>query len=246
MARGLSRMMGIELSLNFNFPYFATSVSDFWRRWHITLGTWLRDYLYIPLGGSRTTKLKHIRNLMITFFASGLWHGASWTFVTWGILHGAFISMEALISGLKLESLISKTPNFIKIFLTFNVITCLWILFRCDSFEKAILYFSHLSNIINIQFFYEMLKDLVYSKTVIDVMLKLPTFYAPESQRYLFLFMIYSSTLLILQYVQYIKEDKEFDTKVLNVIRIPLYGLLISQIIFLGAQDAVQFIYFQF
>ncbi len=88
IARGVSRLFGVELMVNFQQPYFATSITDFWRRWHISLSTWLRDYLYIPLGGSRGSRLFHYRNLMITMVLGGMWHGAAWTFIAWGLLHG--------------------------------------------------------------------------------------------------------------------------------------------------------------
>ena len=92
MARGVSKLFGIELMLNFNLPYVATNPSDFWRRWHISLSTWLRDYLYIPLGGNRFGST--YRNLMITMVLGGLWHGASWNFVWWGVYHGALLAFH--------------------------------------------------------------------------------------------------------------------------------------------------------
>ncbi len=88
MARGVARCMGFRLMLNFRNPYLAVSLADFWSRWHISLSTWFRDYVYIPLGGSRVGSLKLWRNLLITFVVSGLWHGAAWTFLIWGALHG--------------------------------------------------------------------------------------------------------------------------------------------------------------
>lgn len=90
IARGVSKLLGFDLMVNFNKPYIATNISDFWRRWHISLSTWFRDYLYIPLGGNRTKPLRNYMNLMIVFLVSGLWHGANWTFVIWGALHGFF------------------------------------------------------------------------------------------------------------------------------------------------------------
>lgn len=96
MARGVSRMLGLEIPINFAWPYFATSITDFWRRWHISLSSWLRDYLYIPLGGSRQSELKTYRNLMLTMALGGLWHGASWSFMIWGIYQGALLAIERL------------------------------------------------------------------------------------------------------------------------------------------------------
>jgi D-alanyl-lipoteichoic acid acyltransferase DltB (MBOAT superfamily) len=96
IARGLSRLLGFELVLNFNQPYLASSITDFWRRWHISLSTWLRDYLYIPLGGNRYGPWHTYRNLMLTMMLGGLWHGASWNFVIWGGLHGLYLSVHKL------------------------------------------------------------------------------------------------------------------------------------------------------
>ncbi len=96
IARGIARLMGFELALNFNQPYLASSITEFWRRWHISLSTWLRDYLYIPLGGNRSGNVKTYRNLMLTMTLGGLWHGASWNFVIWGALHGLYLSIHKL------------------------------------------------------------------------------------------------------------------------------------------------------
>jgi alginate O-acetyltransferase complex protein AlgI len=96
MARGVSRLLGLEIPINFAWPYFATSITDFWRRWHISLSSWLRDYLYIPLGGNRQSEVKTYRNLMLTMALGGLWHGASWSFMIWGIYQGALLSIERL------------------------------------------------------------------------------------------------------------------------------------------------------
>ena len=90
IARGVAKLMGIDLMINFDRPYFSKNIKEFWRRWHISLSSWLRDYIYIPLGGSRCSLIKKYRNIMITFLASGLWHGANWTFVLWGGLHGLY------------------------------------------------------------------------------------------------------------------------------------------------------------
>ena len=97
MAIGLGKMFGFHINENFNYPYIATSIKDFWRRWHISLSTWFKEYLYIPLGGNREGKFKTYRNLMIVFFMTGLWHGASWNFVVWGLFHGVFLVLERML-----------------------------------------------------------------------------------------------------------------------------------------------------
>jgi alginate O-acetyltransferase complex protein AlgI len=124
-AIGAALAMGFELNDNFNFPYAARGFSDFWRRWHISLSTWLRDYLYVPLGGNRRGELRTYANLMITMLLGGLWHGASWTFVVWGGLHGAYLAIERW-SGRQLG-----------ILATFIVVTVTWVFFRAHTFADA-------------------------------------------------------------------------------------------------------------
>lgn len=136
IARGASRIMGIELMKNFNMPYFARNISDFWSRWHMSLSTWFRDYVYIPLGGSRVSKLIWVRNLMIVFLISGFWHGANWTFVSWGIMHGILtIITVILFPTIKGQS--NKIRQFTAILLNFFIVTLIWIFFRAISFEQA-------------------------------------------------------------------------------------------------------------
>jgi D-alanyl-lipoteichoic acid acyltransferase DltB (MBOAT superfamily) len=130
MARGASKVMGIDLMINFNHPYFAKSVSDFWSRWHISLSTWFRDYVYIPLGGSRVSALKNARNLLVTFLLSGLWHGANWTYVIWGGLNGAFLILEKYLG-------LAKLPKPLRWLITFTLICFTWIFFRANSLSDA-------------------------------------------------------------------------------------------------------------
>lgn len=138
IARGVGRMLGFRLMENFDRPYLATSITDFWRRWHISLSTWLRDYLYIPLGGSRAGKLRTHANLMTTMLLGGLWHGANWTFVVWGGLHGVLLSAERaggrVANSMKYSS---KTVVFIRWFVTFNLVCLAWIFFRAGTVTQA-------------------------------------------------------------------------------------------------------------
>ena len=143
MARGIAKFLGIDLSINFNLPYFSASLSEFWRRWHITLSYWLRDYVYIPLGGSRRGVLIQARNLLITFGLSGLWHGANWTFILWGLLHGVWVIGEVLSS----RAFSWRIPKIIRIFITFHVVVLFWIVFRAESMSGAKLYYSNLLGI---------------------------------------------------------------------------------------------------
>ncbi len=136
MAIGVAKMLGYRFPINFRHPYLATSLSDFWHRWHMTLSRWLRDYLYIPLGGNRGGGWSVYRNLMITMTLGGLWHGAAWTFVAWGILHGAGLSIQRLAS----QSFGLRVPKSVGWFLTMLVVLIGWILFRSNDFDTASLY----------------------------------------------------------------------------------------------------------
>lgn len=147
IAIGAAQVMGFTLMDNFNTPYFATSIRDFWHRWHISLSSWFRDYLYIPLGGNRCSKCRHYFNLMVTFLASGLWHGASWTYVIWGGLHGLYQVVGDLLKPLrqKVLKLLKTDTNafsyrFGQILITFTLTTFAWIFFRAGNISEA-LYF---------------------------------------------------------------------------------------------------------
>lgn len=145
MARGVGFLLGYDVGLNFNFPYFATGIRDFWRRWHISLSTWLRDYLYISLGGNRGGLNRHLRNIMITMLLGGLWHGANWTFVVWGGIHGGWICLEH-IYGTKREQLCSVWIKLIQTIFTFHMVCITWIFFRAENLSKAIHMFQQLFN----------------------------------------------------------------------------------------------------
>ena len=136
IARGTAKLFGIELMENFKSPYFAESVKDFWRRWHISLSGWFRDYVYIPLGGNRKGKLRRALNLMLTFFASGAWHGAAWTYVVWGGGHGAVQVVENQLRETKAAKKI-RIPRFLKILITFIIVCGLWTIFRAKSLYDA-------------------------------------------------------------------------------------------------------------
>lgn len=135
MAIGSGKMFGIELQTNFIRPYFAKTVTDFWRRWHISLTTWFRDYIYFPLGGNRVSKSRWIINIMIVFLVSGIWHGAAYNFVIWGGMHGVLQVAEKLIYGDKLKQIGSKITftNVLRIIVTFTLVSFAWIFFRVDS-----------------------------------------------------------------------------------------------------------------
>jgi len=140
IAIGLALLLGFKLPINFNSPYKATSLTDFWHRWHISLSTWLRDYLYIPLGGNRKGKLRTYLNLMVTMLLGGLWHGAHLKFVVWGGIHGIGLAFEKLLSNLKLIKLSSerRSARLVYGIVTFNVVCLSWIFFRATDFTSAI------------------------------------------------------------------------------------------------------------
>ncbi len=140
MAAGIGRMMNIRLPVNFDSPYKSLSVKEFWRRWHMTLGAFFTKYVYIPLGGSRKGKLRTCVNTMIVFFLSGLWHGADWTFILWGMLHGMAISLESLWN----KAPKRKISKICRWFITFLFVNLTWILFRSDSLDGAVWFCSRL------------------------------------------------------------------------------------------------------
>jgi len=137
MAIGLARMFGIRLPLNFNSPYKATSIIDFWRRWHITLSRFLRDYLYIPLGGSRKGKTRRHINLMITMILGGLWHGAGWTFILWGALHGFYLIINHIWRAIFKHKTQTKFGTFFAWIVTFTAIVVSWVPFRAQTIDGA-------------------------------------------------------------------------------------------------------------
>jgi alginate O-acetyltransferase complex protein AlgI len=145
MAIGTAHLLGYKLAINFNMPYLAVNVSDFWRRWHISLSSWLRDYLFIPLGGSRGSNWATCRNLMITMTLGGLWHGASWTFVVWGVLHGLFLVVHRGFRAFgearpRLDALLLSWPGTaLRWALTLQCVLVGWVFFRAQTFSSAFL-----------------------------------------------------------------------------------------------------------
>ena len=137
MASRAGRPTGFELTENFRRPYFAFSVTEFWRRWHISLSTWLKDYVYIPLGGSRCSRLRNYWNIIVTFLVSGIWHGANWTFVVWGLWHGLFQVVEKATN--HQNNRYGAFGTMIKIIVTFMIVNFAWIIFRMPSIKDAYL-----------------------------------------------------------------------------------------------------------
>jgi alginate O-acetyltransferase complex protein AlgI len=145
IAIGAAQVMGFKLMDNFNRPYYAKSISEFWKRWHISLSTWFRDYLYIPLGGNRVVKWRWYTNLFLTFLISGLWHGANWTFVIWGSIHGFYLMFAIWTKDIvkKIYGFLgldkgTKRRKIIDVFITFHLVLFAWVFFRANSFNDAI------------------------------------------------------------------------------------------------------------
>lgn len=151
IAVGSARLFGIELMQNFNRPYFSRSIREFWSRWHISLSTWFRDYLYIPLGGNRVGRGRNYFNLMVVFLVSGLWHGAAWTFVIWGALHGAYLLFELstselrarVVSALRLDR-VPRLHGAFQMFVVFQLVAFGWLFFRANSLADAVLLLGNL------------------------------------------------------------------------------------------------------
>ena len=217
IAIGASRTMGIELMQNFNRPYFSSSISEFWKRWHISLSTWFRDYLYIPLGGNRVSKPKWLFNLFITFIISGLWHGANWTFILWGAFHGVYLIVDVLLNR-------KGEKSFLNIIITFILVNFAWIFFRANTISDA---FSIVSDIfLNPgKLFIPSNEDVVapiYS--VIAILL-----------------------LLIVELKkEYFDSLFSFSQNKYEFVRLVFYSLLAFIILYIGVFDGGQFIYFQF
>ncbi|MCK5221205.1 MAG: MBOAT family protein [Candidatus Aminicenantes bacterium] len=164
IAIGISKIFGFKSIENFNFPYFSRNLKDFWNRWHISLSTWLRDYIFLPVaypvmrlfkkdkfGGVNITSIGYVTAIFVTMFLGGLWHGASWTFVIWGTLHGLYLVFGHMTGKLRKKFRkkigMKKVPvlrNFLQIFISFNLVSFAWIFFRADSFEKAITYIKNI------------------------------------------------------------------------------------------------------
>jgi len=228
IAIGCAKVFGINLSENFRQPYISRNVKEFWRRWHITLSSWFRDYLYIPLGGSRGSKLKRHLNLFITFLVSGLWHGANWTFVIWGGLNGLLQIIED-ITGLRKIKLLRFFR--LDVALTFSVICFTWIFFRANNLSESVYIVTNLCTgwDINLQQAFNLLNSMGLS---------------------LFELFICFGLLMFLWLTDLIAGDGSLYAKMEQfpfVIRFPFYFLLVAAILSLGVfYNAGQFIYFQF
>ena len=140
MAIGLGKMLGFNFPANFNYPYISKSITEFWRRWHISLSTWFREYLYIPLGGNRVEPWKHIRNIFVVWLLTGLWHGASWNFVFWGLYYGLFLLFEKYV----MNKVLDHIPGFIRVIYTLVIVAVGWVFFSQTDMGEAFTYIGNM------------------------------------------------------------------------------------------------------
>lgn len=223
IAIGAARVLGIDLMENFRRPYLAKSIKEFWSRWHISLSTWFRDYLYIPIGGSRVKFSRHMMNLLIVFVISGIWHGASWTFVIWGMLHGVYQIIEILLNKYVYKDKKRSKGIVVINYITTFVLVCLaWVFFRANSVQDA---FTIVSNIITFKeggLFIGFAAGFVYSILLIIFLILAEINYEYLNNR---LSMIYNRSITI---------------------RTAGYAILLLLMLMIGVFNGGQFIYFQF
>ncbi|HNS81803.1 MAG TPA: MBOAT family O-acyltransferase [Kiritimatiellia bacterium] len=226
IARGTARCMGFDLMLNFNLPYFAVNPSDFWRRWHISLSTWLRDYLYIPLGGSRRGIRRTYINLMLTMVLGGLWHGAGWTFVCWGIYHGLLLCFHRVFQpgmarlAAPLEKSFPISWFAARVFLFFHLTCISWLLFRAESIGQAW------------SMFRAVMTDWTLGGQVgLSAMMQVG---------------VCAAGLVCIQIAQHVKKDMDVVLHSPLPVRALLYLAGMLGFIFLGEYGGQSFIYFQF
>jgi len=223
IARGISKLMGFELNLNFNLPYLAANPSDFWERWHISLSSWLRDYLYIPLGGNRCGMVRTYRNLFLTMLLGGLWHGAAWNFVVWGAYHGLILCAFRYLDPhpehqRKHETWHDRLRLATKVAFMFVLTVVGWVIFRSGSLEQIAYMLTHVG-LGNRSW---MTVSTAWRMTVLV------------------------SPLLLVQSYQYAKGDLLILSKWSALARVPVYACLLLAIILLGSRQSTEFIYFQF
>jgi D-alanyl-lipoteichoic acid acyltransferase DltB (MBOAT superfamily) len=223
IAIGVARLFGFDLMTNFKFPYFSKNIGDFWRRWHISLSTWFRDYVYIPLGGSKGSKWNQVRNVGIIFLVSGFWHGANWTFIVWGGIHALlFLPLILLKVNRKyLEKSTVSVLDILKVIFTFSLVTLAWIYFRADNIQAANEYI--------IMLFFGEWNSIAIFKT---------------SSKYM-LFSFICSFSIFLMLLQELNANQKGQKEVqLNLMQQIFYLILIF---FMGAfKNSSEFIYFQF
>jgi D-alanyl-lipoteichoic acid acyltransferase DltB (MBOAT superfamily) len=241
IARGAAQVLGFKLMFNFRNPYLSQSVSEFWRRWHISLSSWFKDYVYIPLGGNRVSEIRRYANLLVTFTISGLWHGASWNFVIWGFINGLFVCAEVFLGNVtggftRIFPAMNRLPLFfrcVRVGVTFLLICCAWVFFRASTFGDACYILTHLFSNIPLN-----IKDLAEAFSIKALGLSRIQFF-------------FAAICIIILIVQNIISESFGITKLLE--KSPLwsrwilnYILIMTIIVFGYYEKKIPFIYFQF
>ena len=222
MAIGLGKMFGFEFNMNFNYPYVSKSITEFWRRWHISLSSWFRDYVYIPLGGNRVSKIKHIRNLLIVWFLTGLWHGAAWNFVAWGLYYGVILIIEKYL----LSPVLDRLPDIVRHIYSIVLVVIGWVLFFSSSFGQA-------ADYIRVMF-----------GAGAHGFADRESMYLLTSNLILWLILIFGSTPLVHFRYEHMLRTKKWNTTIINSV---VYAALFSVCIaYLVTETYNPFLYFRF
>lgn len=222
MAIGLGKMFGFEFNMNFNYPYVSKSITEFWRRWHISLSSWFRDYVYIPLGGNRVSKIKHIRNLLIVWFLTGLWHGAAWNFVAWGLYYGVILIIEKYL----LSPVLDRLPDVVRHSYSIVLVVIGWVLFFSSSFGQA-------ADYIRVMF-----------GAGAHGFADRESMYLLTSNLILWLILIFGSTPLVHFRYEHMLRSKKWNTTIIN--SVVYAALFIVCIAYLVTETYNPFLYFRF
>ena len=222
MAIGLGKMFGFEFNMNFNYPYVSKSITEFWRRWHISLSSWFRDYVYIPLGGNRVSKIKHIRNLLIVWFLTGLWHGAAWNFVAWGLYYGVILIIEKYL----LSPVLDRLPDVVRHIYSIVLVVIGWVLFFSSSFGQAAAYIR------------------VMFGAGAHGFADRESMYLLTSNLILWLILIFGSTPLVHFRYEHMLRTKKWNTTIIN--SVVYAALFIVCIAYLVTETYNPFLYFRF
>lgn len=243
IALGIGKIFGINLSENFNKPYNATSIKEFWHRWHITLSFWFRDYLYIPLGGNKAKGVRLIINILLVFAVSGLWHGANYTFIVWGLLHGMYYLFERL--GVKIKSSIfinfkpradSASIRLMKTFVIFNLISFAWIFFKAKDISDSLVIIKKIFDLNLLGFLFN--PYLIYEKLIQINFISITEMYLYPLL--LIAFLIIENSAILKSYLCEVYSSK------INFSHLLLIDFIIITLIFLTETGTQKFIYFQF
>ena len=222
MAIGLGQMFGFEFNMNFNYPYVSKSITEFWRSWHISLSSWFRDYVYIPLGGNRVSKIKHIRNLLIVWFLTGLWHGAAWNFVAWGLYYGGILIIEKYL----LSPVLDRLPDIVRHIYSIVLVVIGWVLFFSSSFGQA-------ADYIRVMF-----------GAGAHGFADRESMYLLTSNLILWLILIFGSTPLVHFRYEHMLRTKKWNTTIIN--SVVYAALFIVCIAYLVTETYNPFLYFRF